>query len=58
MDLDTQEGQDPFVELNKAAVDGGYEGVKDPRSQMHPMNAKEHTVGLRQNLLLKLHLRL
>jgi len=32
IDLDTQEGQDRFVELNKAAVDGGYEGVmiKDP----------------------------
>ena len=26
-DLDTPEGQDRFVELNKAAVDGGYEGV-------------------------------
>ena len=32
VDLDTQEGQERFVELNKAAVDGGYEGVmiKDP----------------------------
>ena len=27
VDLDTQEGQTRFVELNKAAVDGGYEGV-------------------------------
>ena len=27
VDLDTQEGQLRFVELNKAAVDGGYEGV-------------------------------
>jgi DNA ligase-1 len=27
VDLDTQEGQDRFVALNKAAVDGGYEGV-------------------------------
>ena len=27
VDLDTQEGQNRFVELNKAAVDGGYEGV-------------------------------
>ena len=27
VDLNTQEGQDRFVELNKAAVDGGYEGV-------------------------------
>jgi len=27
VDLDTPEGQDRFVELNKAAVDGGYEGV-------------------------------
>ena len=27
VNLDTQEGQDRFVELNKAAVDGGYEGV-------------------------------
>jgi ATP-dependent DNA ligase len=27
VDLDTQEGQSRFVELNKAAVDGGYEGV-------------------------------
>ena len=27
VDLDTQEGQDRFVELNKAAVAGGYEGV-------------------------------
>ena len=27
VDLDTQEGQKRFVELNKAAVDGGYEGV-------------------------------
>ena len=27
VDLDTQEGQDRFVELNKAAVEGGYEGV-------------------------------
>ena len=32
VDLDTQQGQTRFVELNKAAVDGGYEGVmiKDP----------------------------
>ena len=27
VDLDTQEGQERFVGLNKAAVDGGYEGV-------------------------------
>lgn len=27
VDLDTPEGQARFVELNKAAVDGGYEGV-------------------------------
>jgi len=27
VDLDTPEGQDRFVALNKAAVDGGYEGV-------------------------------
>merc|ERR1719313_1809112 len=27
VDLDTQEGQIRFVELNKAAVEGGYEGV-------------------------------
>ena len=27
IDLDTAEGQERFVELNKAAVDGGYEGV-------------------------------
>ena len=27
MDLSSPEGQDRFVELNKAAVDGGYEGV-------------------------------
>ena len=34
VDLDTQEGQERFVELNKAAVDGGYEGVmiKDPEA--------------------------
>tara|TARA_B100001057_G_scaffold289536_1_gene289604 strand:- start:6622 stop:7959 length:1338 start_codon:yes stop_codon:yes gene_type:complete len=34
VDLDTQEGQERFVELNKAAVDGGYEGVmiKDPNA--------------------------
>ena len=34
VNLDTQEGQDRFVELNKAAVDGGYEGVmiKDPEA--------------------------
>ena len=34
VDLDTPEGQDRFVELNKAAVDGGYEGVmiKDPEA--------------------------
>lgn len=32
VDLDTPEGNKRFVELNKAAVDGGYEGVmiKDP----------------------------
>ena len=32
VDLDTPEGQTRFTELNKAAVDGGYEGVmiKDP----------------------------
>ena len=32
VDLDTIEGQKRFVELNKAAVEGGYEGVmiKDP----------------------------
>ena len=27
VDLDTSEGQERFVQLNKAAVDGGYEGV-------------------------------
>jgi DNA ligase-1 len=27
VDLDTPEGEQRFVELNKAAVDGGYEGV-------------------------------
>jgi DNA ligase-1 len=27
VDLDTPEGQERFVELNKTAVDGGYEGV-------------------------------
>ena len=27
VDLDTQKGQERFVALNKAAVDGGYEGV-------------------------------
>ena len=27
VDLSTEEGQNRFVELNKAAVDGGYEGV-------------------------------
>ena len=27
VDLDTDEGQTRFVELNKAAVEGGYEGV-------------------------------
>jgi len=27
VDLDTQEGQSRFVALNKAAIDGGYEGV-------------------------------
>ena len=27
VDLDTSEGEQRFVELNKAAVDGGYEGV-------------------------------
>ncbi len=34
VDLDTQEGQKTFVGLNKAAVDGGYEGVmiKDPNA--------------------------
>jgi len=32
VDLDTPEGEERFVQLNKAAVDGGYEGVliKDP----------------------------
>lgn len=32
VDLDTPEGETRFVELNKAAVDGGYEGllIKDP----------------------------
>ncbi len=32
VDLSTPEGEERFVELNKAAVDGGYEGVmiKDP----------------------------
>ena len=44
VDLDSQQGQDRFVELNKAAVDGGYEGVmiKDPDAST---NAKEHIVG-------------
>jgi len=34
VDLDTTEGQTRFTELNKAAVDGGYEGVmiKDPEA--------------------------
>ena len=34
VDLDTQQGQERFVGLNKAAVDGGYEGVmiKDPNA--------------------------
>lgn len=32
IDLDTAEGKQRFVELNKAAIDGGYEGllIKDP----------------------------
>lgn len=32
IDLDTSEGEQRFVELNKAAIDGGYEGllIKDP----------------------------
>jgi len=32
VDLDTPEGEERFVALNKAAVDGGYEGllIKDP----------------------------
>ena len=32
VDLDSNEGQKRFVELNKSAVEGGYEGVmiKDP----------------------------
>jgi len=34
VDLDTIEGQNRFVELNKSAVEGGYEGVmiKDPQA--------------------------
>ncbi len=34
VDLDTTEGQKRFVELNKSAVEGGYEGVmiKDPNA--------------------------
>ena len=34
VDLDTTEGQNRFVELNKSAVEGGYEGVmiKDPNA--------------------------
>ena len=34
VDLDTPEGQDRFTQLNKAAVEGGYEGVliKDPNA--------------------------
>ncbi len=34
VDLDTNEGQKRFVELNKSAVEGGYEGVmiKDPNA--------------------------
>ena len=34
VDLDTQKGQNRFVELNKLAVEGGYEGVmiKDPNA--------------------------
>ncbi len=34
VDLDTIEGQDRFIELNKSAVEGGYEGVmiKDPQA--------------------------
>ena len=44
VDLSTPEGNKRFVDLNKAAVDGGYEGVmiKDIDA---PMNAKEHIVG-------------
>ena len=37
VDLDiSKKAQDPFVELNKAAVDGGYEGVmiKDPNASL------------------------
>lgn len=32
VDLDTEEGKQRFVELNKAAIEGGYEGIltKDP----------------------------
>ena len=34
VDLDTIEGQNRFIELNKSAVEGGYEGVmiKDPKA--------------------------
>ena len=33
VDQQSPKVQDLFVELNKAAVDGGYEGVGDPRSE-------------------------
>ena len=44
VDPSTSEGQERFVELNKTAVDGGYEGVmtKDVDA---PMNVNEHMHG-------------
>lgn len=44
VDLDTPEGQSRFVELNKSAVEGGYEGVMI-KILMGGMNAKEHIIG-------------
>ena len=32
VDLDTQEGQKTYTDVNKAAVDGGYEGILTQRS--------------------------
>ena len=37
----TQEGQKTYTDVNKAAVDGGYEGIRS-KILMHPMNAKDH----------------
>lgn len=55
VDLDTEEGKARFTEINKTAIDGGYEGImiKDPQA---PYELKRSTAWLKQKPYIEVSL--